>query len=137
MLSIEFAVFRCHISDTCSPRGISFIRVGGAKWRRTYIEGLESKGRLGNFTMPMRSLLAAILTASLIFGCTSKTMLITNPPGAEVYVNDEYYGKSPTEYGDSRIVGAFVARQVERTLRITPTCVAAAAVLCAYSVRTG
>ncbi len=56
--------------------------------------------------MPMRSLLAAMLIPSLIFGCASKTILITDPPGANVYVNEEYYGKSPAEYSDKRIVGA-------------------------------
>jgi hypothetical protein len=48
--------------------------------------------------------MALLMVANLAFGCTSKTMLITNPPGAKVYVNEEYYGESPAEYGDRRTV---------------------------------
>ncbi len=36
--------------------------------------------------------------------CASTTLITTDPPGAEVYVNDEYLGRSPVVYEDERIV---------------------------------
>ena len=56
--------------------------------------------------MPMKSPLATVLAVSLLSGCASKTMLITIPEGAKVYVNEEYYGESPAEYSDRRVIGS-------------------------------
>ena len=47
--------------------------------------------------------LALVVAASLTVGCASTTKIITNPEGAKVYVNDEFYGESPVDYSDTRM----------------------------------
>ena len=54
--------------------------------------------------MPNVALGAALASVSLLFGCASKTTLVTTPPGADVYVNGGFQGVSPVEYSDSRTI---------------------------------
>ena len=53
----------------------------------------------------MRHVVVWTLIASLI-GCASTTRIVTDPVGVKVYVNDEYVGRSPADYTDSRMIGA-------------------------------
>ncbi len=39
----------------------------------------------------------------LFSSCASTTLITTDPPGAEVYVNDEYLGESPVTYQDRKV----------------------------------
>ena len=49
--------------------------------------------------------IAFILSMSiLLISCSSTTVLTTVPKGAKVYINDEYAGKTPYTYSDSRII---------------------------------
>jgi PEGA domain len=43
--------------------------------------------------------------ASLIAGCTSETVLHTQPEGARLYMDGVYKGKTPYTYSDMKIVG--------------------------------
>ena len=48
----------------------------------------------------------ALLTAVSLFlaGCSSTTVLKTTPPGAKVYINDQFAGTTPYKYSDSKII---------------------------------
>jgi hypothetical protein len=60
--------------------------------------------RLGAPMMSNVVLGTALAFASLLFGCASKTKLITTPPGAKVYVDSRFHGLSPVEYRDRRSI---------------------------------
>lgn len=56
----------------------------------------------------MKLRLSAILLAIIVLfsSCASTTMIKSEPSGAKVYINDEYVGKTPYQYTDSKIVGS-------------------------------
>lgn len=39
----------------------------------------------------------------LLSGCTSTTIIRSIPSGADVYINEEYYGTTPATYSDQKI----------------------------------
>ena len=40
------------------------------------------------------------------YGCASHTTIKTIPPGAKIYIEDEYKGETPYKYEDTKIVGS-------------------------------
>jgi len=50
--------------------------------------------------------ITAAFLAFIVFlsGCTSTTLIQSNPTGAKVFINEEYYGTTPTTYSDQKIV---------------------------------
>lgn len=50
--------------------------------------------------------LSLVLIACLLSSCYSSTVIYSNPPGAKAYVNGEYIGMTPCEYGDEKIIGS-------------------------------
>lgn len=59
-------------------------------------------------------LFSAFLGLLILFGsCTSTTLITTDPPQADVYINGEYVGKSPVPYEDEKIIFS------DNTVRIT------------------
>ena len=48
-------------------------------------------------------LIPFVLIIAVLSGCTSSTMIQTDPSNAEVYVNSEYIGESPVKYSDSKV----------------------------------
>lgn len=58
---------------------------------------------LRNFTKTVYLSIGFIFIA-LLSSCASTTLITTDPPGAEVYVNEEYLGHSPVTYEDKKIV---------------------------------
>ena len=56
--------------------------------------------------MNKRYLSALILFFCFMFtflSCTSHTVINSKPQGAEVYINDEYYGVTPYTYSDTKM----------------------------------
>lgn len=55
----------------------------------------------------MFSTIAGFLVMCILFsGCSSTTQIVTIPPGAKLYINGEYYGETPYNYTDTKIVGS-------------------------------
>ena len=57
-----------------------------------------------NFNRVSKILIIFFLIFS--FGCASHTTIKTIPPGAKVYIEDEYKGETPYKYEDKKIVGS-------------------------------
>ena len=59
--------------------------------------------------------LALLLAVSVLFsGCTSTTMIHSNPDGAKVYLNEELAGTTPYLHSDTRIVGSTTRVRLEK-----------------------
>jgi transglutaminase-like putative cysteine protease len=58
-------------------------------------------------TIPSKRQALALLLASLIFlsSCVSSTVINSEPPGAKIYINDEFRGTTPYTYRDTKITG--------------------------------
>lgn len=54
-----------------------------------------------------------ILSISLA-SCRSVTLIDSNAPGANLYVNGNYVGKTPYSYSDKKIVGSVVFVRMEK-----------------------
>ncbi len=54
--------------------------------------------------MLKRSLALVLAVSILLISCSSTTQITSNPPGAKVFLNDEYIGKTPLMYEDSKII---------------------------------
>lgn len=62
----------------------------------------------------MKRILFLLLASSLfLVSCSSYTAIETNPPGAKVFVNQAYIGKSPVVYRDSKILGTSQIIKIE------------------------
>lgn len=56
---------------------------------------------------PLLSIIAVFLALCILFSsCSSTTQIVTIPPGANLYINGEYYGETPYNYTDTKIVGS-------------------------------
>lgn len=55
------------------------------------------------FTKNMAVFLALLL---LLSSCVSTTTIMSRPPGAKVFINNEYVGETPVSYSDTKIVGS-------------------------------
>lgn len=63
----------------------------------------------------MRAARAIIGAALLCFtACSSTTKLITEPPGARVYVNGDPVGETPYEYSDMAVIGTSLVIRLEK-----------------------
>ena len=49
---------------------------------------------------------ALLLFAATMIGCSSSTMIRSEPPGAKLYMNEQYKGETPYLYTDQKIVGS-------------------------------
>jgi hypothetical protein len=60
--------------------------------------------------------LAFLAVAAMLFlsGCTSMTVIRTEPPGAKVYVNDEISGETPFTLSDNKIIGTTTSLRFEK-----------------------
>ncbi len=56
----------------------------------------------------------ALLTAASLTGCASSTLILSDPSGATLYVNDSRVGRTPYPYRDSRISGSKVRLRLEK-----------------------
>ena len=54
---------------------------------------------------PVLLRITAVVTL-LLAGCSSSTVLKSNPNGAKIYVNGSYQGTTPCTYSDDKIVGS-------------------------------
>ena len=54
----------------------------------------------------MKALSILLLAAVLLTSCASTTMIQSNPPGAEVYIENMKMGTTPYYYTDTKIVGS-------------------------------
>ena len=59
-----------------------------------------------NARIPFVLMLLVALPILLLTGCTSMTQIQTIPPGAKVYINDEFAGETPFTMFDSKIIGS-------------------------------
>lgn len=50
----------------------------------------------------------------LFASCTSSTMIISNPPNAKVYIDNEMVGETPYKHSDSKIVGSTLDVRIEK-----------------------
>jgi hypothetical protein len=56
----------------------------------------------------------AILAVIFFNSCASSTLITSEPPGAELYVNGKHVGKTPYTYSDTRIIGNKVDITLEK-----------------------
>lgn len=59
-------------------------------------------------------LLFAVLAVILFNSCASSTLITSEPPGAELYINGQHVGKTPFTYSDTRIIGNTVDITLEK-----------------------
>jgi len=51
-----------------------------------------------------KSIAFMLALSILLISCSSSTILTSEPEGAKVYINDEYVGKTPFVYEDTKIM---------------------------------
>ena len=68
-------------------------------------------------TMRISTRFAILAVASILFlsGCTSLTQIQTIPPGAKIYVNDEFYGETPYTLSDTKIIFSSTSLRFEKS----------------------
>ncbi|MFB6263088.1 MAG: PEGA domain-containing protein [Bradymonadaceae bacterium] len=64
------------------------------------------------FRPPVAVFLSVVLVSA---GCASSTRIMTDPEGAEVYVDGAYEGKTPLTYKDQRLAGTCVNLKVKKS----------------------
>lgn len=59
--------------------------------------------------------ISVLLAISILFtSCRSTTMIVSNPSGAKLYLNDELVGTTPYTHKDSKIVGSRTTVKLEK-----------------------
>lgn len=53
-------------------------------------------------------IISTITISTFLCSCASTTQIVSNPPGANIYINGEKTGKTPFSYTDTRIIGSDV-----------------------------
>ena len=53
----------------------------------------------------MKKLIALVMVFFFLFGCTSTTLLKSNPPGAKLQVGGQVVGETPRFYTDKAVAG--------------------------------
>jgi len=53
----------------------------------------------------MKKLIALVMVFFFLFGCTSTTLLKSNPPGAKLQVEGQVVGETPRFYTDKAVAG--------------------------------
>ncbi|MFA6127562.1 MAG: PEGA domain-containing protein [Bacteroidales bacterium] len=61
-----------------------------------------------------RIALLAAASIILLSSCTSMTQIQTVPPGAKIYINDEFCGETPYTMTDTKIIGSNSAIRLEK-----------------------
>jgi hypothetical protein len=61
----------------------------------------------------MKSAAMLLAVAVLFAGCSSHTLIQSEPSGAKVYMNGEYKGVTPYSYSDTKIVGSSTSVRLE------------------------
>lgn len=54
--------------------------------------------------MLKRSLALFLAISILLISCSSTTVFTSEPKGAKVFINDEYIGKTPVAYEDTKVM---------------------------------
>jgi hypothetical protein len=57
--------------------------------------------------------MTAMVCAATLLGCTSSTVIRSNPPGARVFIDGAYVGVTPYEMSDTKIVGSSTSVRLE------------------------
>ena len=57
--------------------------------------------------------LTAMVCAATLLGCSSSTVIRSNPPGAKVFIDGSYVGVTPYEMSDTKIVGSSTTVRLE------------------------
>ena len=70
------------------------------------------KSQLLDFFKSIISFLLAISILST--GCSSTTLIKTDPPDAKLYMNDELMGRTPYSYTDKKIAGSQTQIRIEK-----------------------
>jgi hypothetical protein len=60
----------------------------------------------------LKAMTAMVCAASLV-GCSSATVIRSNPPGAKVFIDGAYVGTTPYEMADTKIVGSTTSVRLE------------------------
>jgi hypothetical protein len=53
----------------------------------------------------MKKLIALLMVFFFLFGCSSTTLIKSNPPGAKLYVNETFQGETPYFLSDQAVAG--------------------------------
>lgn len=62
-----------------------------------------------------KSLTCCLLALSVLAAsCSSSTVINSVPPGAKLYVEEEYVGKTPYQYKDKKILGSKTRLRLEK-----------------------
>ena len=59
-------------------------------------------------------LIALLCSLTLLWNCTSSTVIETIPPGATLYINGEIMGETPFQYSDKKIAGTALAIRIKK-----------------------
>jgi hypothetical protein len=62
---------------------------------------------------PVLALALALVASTAITACSSSTMIHSNVPGAKVYLDGEFVGRTPYLMSDTKIVGSTTAVRIE------------------------
>ena len=57
----------------------------------------------------MRKLIALAMVFFFLFGCASSTLIMSNPPGAKLYLDGQFKGETPYTYSDRAAAGTLRA----------------------------
>lgn len=52
-----------------------------------------------------KKLIALVMISLFLFGCTSATVIKSNPPGAKLYLDGQFKGETPCTYADRAAAG--------------------------------
>jgi PEGA domain len=71
---------------------------------RAGVFGIETQEHI--MKNSMKKVVALLTLTSAVAGCSSTTMIHSQPEGARVYMDGVYVGKTPYKYSDMKIVGS-------------------------------
>lgn len=63
---------------------------------------------------PLLKVMAAVTMVSFAAGCTSTTVIKSNPPGAKLFLNGEPVGKTPYTMTDTKIIFTTTSVRLEK-----------------------
>lgn len=63
----------------------------------------------------LRITILGIISVLFLSACTSMTQIQTVPPGAKIYINDEFGGETPYTLTDTKIIGSTTAIRLEKS----------------------
>ena len=77
-------------------------------------KGNELKIDVMTNSTKIKSICWLLSTTIFLSSCSSATMIMTIPPGAKVYMNDEPVGVTPYEHRDTKVVGSSTSIRLEK-----------------------